>query len=247
MNLVENLKRAKDTCDSNRTILFIIVLSAIVGLCSAFGYVDLVNNVPENVSYSDNISIPAEAVFVDDFVNITIYVNEGQSSLVHGKGGIPLVPVTLSETEFKAQRFERYYYTIEQRDKDRFGDEMPAEVNTVLFGINGKDIYQFSYIYSVGSIVAEKNSFGPWILDKIEPDYDVSGFEFRKTEGTISFTSTFELDNQVTWWNAALMGFLVYGVVTFFITFFANVALFTILKVGIFMAEHGSKKEKAEE
>lgn len=246
MDINKNARKLAKKCDSSKTIWPIVVLSVIVGLCSAFGYAGLVDDVPESASYSGNISIPAGAVLVSDFADITILVREGESNLTYGKGGIPLAPITLNEAEFKAQEFSKYYYTLGQKDTDKFGDKMLAEVDLVIFGVSGKDIYQFSCTYHTGSIVAEENSFSPWSLEKLEPSYDVSNFEVRKTEEIISFTSTFRYDNKDTWWNVVFVSFFAYGAITFVLLIFADLVLLVLLIIVIFIAKDTGKKDEPE-
>lgn len=246
LNLIENLRKAVKICDSNKTTWSIVILSIAIGISMMFCYVSYIDEIPQNVSYSNNFSIPRESILIEEFSDIRIEIVEGESNLIYGKGGIPIVPKTLNPKEFEIQEFSRYYYTI-QNSESGF-----AEVKLFLYGISGKDVYQTSYTYNAGLIIAKENSFGPLDPDsfKVKPDYDVVNFEFDKTGEIVDFTISFEHDNRETWLGVVIVSSVIFGVLTFFIIAIADAILIALLSIAIHIAkyrEHRNKKGKVEE
>lgn len=243
MILIENLRKAVKVCDSNKVSWAIVILSIVIGISAMLCYVDHADEIPQNVSYSNNFSIPSESTLIEEFSDIRIEIVKEESNLTYGKGGIPIVPKTLNSEEFEVQEFSRYCYTIYTIQNSESGF---AEVELFLYGISGKDVYQTSYTYNAGRIVAKENSFSPLGLE-IEPNYDATHFEFDKIEEVVDFTVNFENNNGETWCRVVLVSFAAFGVLTFFIIAIADAILIALLSIAIHIAkyrEYKSKKKK---
>lgn len=243
---IENLRKAVETCNSNKTTWLIVILSVVIGISAMLCYTYYVDDVPQNILYDNNFSIPSESILIEEFSDIRIEIAKEESNLTYGKGGIPIVPKTLNPKEFEIQEFSKYYYTI-KNSKSGF-----AKVELSLYGISGKDVYQTFYAYDAGRIVAEKNLFGPLNSNsfKLEPNYDVMSFEFDKTGEVVDFTVNFKHDSMATWRDVVIIGSIIFSVLAFFVIAITDIVLVALLSVAIFVAEyrkHRSKKEDVEE